>query len=367
MATSALFHPAQIGDITLAHRVVLAPLTRLRASDEGVPGKYAAEYYAQRARTPGTLLIAEGTIPSPQAGGVPNTPGLYNDEQIAAWKKVTDAVHAQGSHIYVQIYAVGRAADPTWLEQRGYPFVSSSDLPLTGTTTAPRPLTLSEIQQYVVDYATAAANAIKAGFDGVEVHLANGYLVDQFLQDTANKRTDAYGGSVQNRARFPLELVAAVAKTIGASKTGVRLSPWSKFQDMCMQDPKPTFLHVVEQLRTAHPALAYLHVVEPRVDGAVDHDGPLSAEESNDFIREAWAPRPLIVAGGYDLAQGNEAAGRGEIVAYGRPFLANPDLPYRFKHGLPLTKHNRSTFYGVHDGDERVGYTDYPFADAAAA
>ncbi|KII90863.1 hypothetical protein PLICRDRAFT_107420 [Plicaturopsis crispa FD-325 SS-3] len=367
MTTSALFQPAQVGELTLAHRVVLAPLTRLRASDDGVPSELAAEYYTQRARTPGSLLISEATIISSQAGGVPNTPGIYNDEQIAAWKKITDAVHAQRAYIYLQIFAIGRGADLQWLADRGHPLVSSSDLPLTGKTVAPHPLTVPEIQQYVADHATAAANAITAGFDGVEVHLANGYLVDQFLQDNANKRTDAYGGSVENRARFPLEIVAAVVKAIGASKTGVRISPWSRYQDMCMQDPKPTFSYLVRELRAAHPTLAYVHAVEPRIDGAVDRQEPVSAEESNDFVREAWAPLPLIVAGGYDRASGIKAAERGELVAYGRLFISNPDLPYRLAHDLPLTKPNRSTFYRAPGGDARIGYTDYAFAEATVA
>ena len=250
VSTSKLFSPLQIGDFTLKHRVVLAPTTRYRASDEHVHGDLAVKYYNQRSREPGTLLITEATFIAPRAGGLGNVPGIWNQEQIAAWKKVrptrpvvvhpcidifeiqvTDTVHANGSYIFAQLWTLGRAATPSILQQEGdFPYVSASNIPLPGSTDIPRPLTEQEIQEYVVDFAQAAKNAVEAGFDGVEIHGANGYLIDQFLQDVSNDRTDAYGGTVEKRSRFALEVVNAVTKAIGTKKTAIRLSPWNDYQ-----------------------------------------------------------------------------------------------------------------------------------------
>ncbi|KAI0916451.1 hypothetical protein AcV5_002945 [Taiwanofungus camphoratus] len=353
-----LFQPIQVGNVTLGHRVVLAPLTRFRANKDHVHGDLAVEYYAQRASSPGTLLITEATFIAPQAGGYDYVPGLWNEEQVAAWKRVTDAVHAKGSYIYCQLWALGRASDPKVLKREGYPFVSSSDVPLPGSP-APRPLTVPEIKEYVQWYTTASENAVKAGFDGVELHGANGYIIDQFLQDVCNKRTDEYGGSIENRARFGLEVIDSVAKAIGAKKLGIRLSPWGYFQGMRMKDPIPTFTYFVKKIAEAHPDFAYIHLVEARVSGNMDRE--VVPEESNDFIRKIWAPRALISAGGYTRETALEAAEQhGDLIGFGRSFISNPDLPLRLRKNLPIAKGNRDTYYAP---ESPVGYTDYPFAE----
>ncbi|KAI0818987.1 FMN-linked oxidoreductase [Irpex lacteus] len=361
MSSPKLFTPTKVGNSTLQHRIVLAPLTRFRASDSHVPiTELVAEYYAQRAAVPGTLLLAEGTLVSPQSTGWPNAPGIWSKDQVAAWKEVVDAVHARGSFIYLQIFAMGRVASPEVLEKEGpFPLVSSSDIIPTGGSVAPRPLTIPEIKQYVDDFATAAANAVDgAGFDGVEVHAANGYLLDQFVQDVANHRTDEYGGSIENRARFALEILDAVVKKIGAERTGFRISPWSNFQDMRMKDPIPTFSYIVQQIAERYPNFAFLHVIEPRVDASTDRTP--SEEESNDFIRKIWQPRPLISAGGYNRELSIEAAEtKGDLIAWGRYYVSNPDLPLRLKKNLPLTKYDRSKFYNA---KEAAGYIDYSYA-----
>jgi len=363
MSTPRLFQHITIGDITLSHRMALAPLTRCRASETGVHSSLAVEYYSQRASTPGTLLIAESTSISAKGSGFNNVPGIWSDEQVAAWKKVTDAVHAKGSYIYLQLYAAGRQANPAVLEKQGLrdAFAGPSQIALQRQPLpVPRALSVEEIREFVHVHAAAARNAVHgAGFDGVEVHCANGYLLDQFLQDTANKRTDEYGGSIENRARFPLEAIQAVVDAVGAKKTSVRLSPWGTWGDMRMEDPKPTFTYFVERLRDLHSDLAYLHVVEPSVSGASSVD-KVPEGDSNDFIRQLWAPRPLISAGCYTRASALEAAEKtGDIIAFGRTFLANPDLPLRIIKDIPLTPYNRATFYTK--GAE--GYTDYPFAN----
>lgn len=258
---SNLFKPLQVGPSQLQNRIVLAPLTRYRADSSHVPLPFVAEYYAQRAAVPGTLLVTEATFISPKSSGYALLPGIYNAAQIAAWKKVTSAVHAKGSFIYMQLWALGRAAEPETLDAEfgkgAVKFGSSSDVSLYGNT--PEPYTEAEIWQFVKDYAQAAKNAIEAGFDGVEIHGANGYLIDQFLQDTCNKRTDGWGGSVEKRARFGLEVVKAVVEAIGADRTGMRLSPYSESQGMRMEDPRPGFGYLLEELKMFK--LAYLHLV----------------------------------------------------------------------------------------------------------
>ncbi|KAJ7192914.1 hypothetical protein GGX14DRAFT_593749 [Mycena pura] len=362
---SALFQPVKVGRLQLAHRVVLCPLTRNRASNPGhVPIlPMVKEYYTQRASTPGTLLIAEATYIAARAGGTPNFPGIWNEEQIAAWKEVTDSVHAAGSHLYLQIRALGRAVNPQHLqmEDPSFPYVSASDVKLASATSSPRPLVVNEIREYVELYAQAAKNALRAGFDGVEIHGANGYLIDQFIQDVSNKRTDEYGGSVEKRCRFALEVLEAVTNAVGADRTGIRLSPWSTFQDMRMLDPTPTFAHLVSQIKKTHPDLAYLHVIEPRINGNTDAEGSVEDDsESNDFIRALWAPKILISAGGYTRESALARAEKtGELIGFGRPFLANPDLPLRLMKNLAMNQPNRKTFYTAASPE---GYTDYPFA-----
>ncbi|KAJ7471649.1 hypothetical protein B0H11DRAFT_1729777 [Mycena galericulata] len=227
----------------------------------------------------------------------------------------------------------------------------------------PRPLAVTEIQEYVDLYAQAARNALRAGFDGVEIHAANGYLIDQFSQDVSNKRKDEYGGSVENRARFALEVVDAVTSAVAGDRTGIRLSPWSRFQKMGMADPKPTFTYLVSQIKAAHLDFAYIHVVEPRIagdDDAIGHDS-----DGNDFLRALWAPRTLISAGGYTRESAlSRAENEGDLIAFGRRFLANPDLPVRLMKRIPLNEADRKTFFRVESAE---GYTDYPFAGEVAA
>ncbi|EPQ51259.1 FMN-linked oxidoreductase [Gloeophyllum trabeum ATCC 11539] len=357
-----LFQPVQVGNLTLKHHIVLAPLTRFRADDTHVHGKLAVEYYAQRASMPGTLLITEGTFIAAKAGGMPNVPGIWNDEQIAAWKEVVHAVHARGCYIYLQLWALGRRAKPQVLAKEGIhdSYVSSSSIPEPGATASPRSLTISEIKEYVQLYATAAFNAVhKAGFDGVEIHGAGGYLPDQFLQDVCNQREDEYGGSLENRCRFSLEVVKAVADAVGEAKTGFRISPWGRFGGMREKDPKATFSYFLRRLRDLHPSLAYLHMIEPRTDGPMTvKDMPEG--DSNDFVREIWAPRPIVSAGGYTKESALEAAEKyGYLVAFGRYFIANPDLPQRILQDIPWTRYDRKTFYIP---KTPRGYIDYPFA-----
>ncbi|KAJ7857041.1 hypothetical protein B0H13DRAFT_2077808 [Mycena leptocephala] len=360
MSSAKLFHPTRVGDIELNHRVVFAPTTRFRADAGHVPFPHVAEYYEQRASTSGSLLISEATLIASRAGGHKHAPGIWSDEQISAWKSITDRVHAKGSYMYLQLWALGRAAEIEALAEDGLPYVSASDVPLKGGPT-PRPLSSEEIQEYVQLYATAASNAVhKAGFDGVEIHAANGYLLDQFLHDRSNIRTDTYGGSVENRTRFPLEVAEAVVKAVGQKRTAMRISPWGTYLDMHFDNPKPTYTHLVAQLRDRYPDFAYLHVVEPRVDGAetveVIKDG-----YSNDFIRDIWGGR-LISAGGYTRETAIAAAeDKGDLIAFARPYVANPDLPYRLLHGIALAIGNRALYYAPGSIDPR-GYTDYPFA-----
>lgn len=360
---SKLFIPIKVGNIKLQHRVVLAPLTRFKASKTGhVPTlPLVKTYYEQRGSVPGTLLITEATLVAPQAGGYAYVPGIWNSDQIKAWKDVTDAVHAKGSYIFMQLWALGRAANPAVLAEEGNDYVSASDIPLTEPARdPPRPLTLSEIDDYVGYYAQAAKNAVlEAGFDGVEIHGANGYLIDQFMQDTSNKRTDDYGGSVENRSRFALRVVDAVVNAVGVQRTAVRISPWGRYQDMKMEDPKPQFSHFVKALKERHPDLAYLHAIQPpQIEGSV------LPGESNDFLRDIWAPKPYISAGDQTRETALEAAEKGDIVAFGRTFLATPDLPYRLQHNIPANELDTARLYVKADvpGTEK-GYTDYPFSE----
>ncbi|KAF8175889.1 NADH:flavin oxidoreductase/NADH oxidase [Mycena galopus ATCC 62051] len=365
-----LFQPITVGPVSLKHRVVLAPLTRLKGDANHVPLlPLVKDYYTQRGSTPGTLLISESTLIAAKASGYPNMPGIWSSEQINAWAEVVDSVHAKGSFIFLQLLALGRNAIPAVLkaEDPKFPFVSASDIPHTEGGERPRPLTVAEIQEYIGLYVQAAKNAMEAGFDGVEIHAANGCLTDQFLQDVSNQRTDAYGGSVENRARFPLEVVKAVTDAIGESKTAIRFSPWSPFGGMGMTDPVPTYSHVVSEIKRLHPAFAYIHLIEPRIsaDSSLDAS-PENAAQSNDFIREIWGDRPLINAGGFSRETGIKLAEerKNALVAFGRHFISNPDLPVRLEKNIPLHPYDRPTFY-LPGQDIPTGYTDQPFATPA--
>ena len=345
----------------------MAPLTRYRADNDHVPLHFVKEYYEQRGSVPGTLLVTEATFISTQAGGYANVPGIHNAAQIKAWKEVTDAVHAKGSFIYCQLWALGRAAKPEVINSEGFDFVSSSAVPMKEGLPVPRALTEEEIRQYIKDYAHAAKSAIEAGFDGVEIHGANGYLVDQFTQDTSNKRTDSWGGSVENRARFAIEVSKAVVEAVGSDRTAIRLSPFNDFQGMKMKDPRPQFSYIVSALKDLR--LAYIHLVESRFDD----------NEKLDFLTEIWGKTsPILIAGALTRDAGGqtlpaqsshptkanlvvEKYPNNDVVAvYGRYFIANPDLVFRIKKGLALREYDRSTFYKAMSRD---GYTDLPFSE----
>ncbi|KAL0953036.1 hypothetical protein HGRIS_007238 [Hohenbuehelia grisea] len=366
---ATLFQPIKLGSLQLSHRIVLAPLTRIRATaTTHVPLLPVKEYYAQRSFTPGTLLITEATTIAQEASGIDHVPGIESDAQIEAWKEIASAIHAKRSFVFMQLRAYGRAANPNFLSSMSppVPYTAASGIPLLSRPhedPTPRPLSIADIQRYITLFAEAARRAVHdAGLDGVELHGANGYLIDQFLQDVTNDREDAYGQTIENRARFALEVLEKVVEAVGAERVGIRLSPWSMFQEMGMRDPRPTFSYLVDTIKARFPSLAYIHVVEPRVHGneVVESDG---ADESNDFIRDIWAGRPLISAGGYTRSSAlkRSAENDNELIAFGRWFIANPDLPHRLARDLPLTQYDRSSFYLAGDATGK-GYTDYPFA-----
>lgn len=309
-AESTLFTPLQVGKHTLSHRLVLAPLTRFRASPSHIQLPFVKDYYAQRACVPGTLLITEATFISSRASGYANVPGIWTDKQIAAWKEVTDAVHAKGSVIYCQLWALGRAAVAKVIEgetDRRFRVASSSATPMPGKgKRPPAEMSEEEIQIFIEDYAQAAVNAVNAGFDGVEIHGANGYLVDQFIQDVVNKRTDGWGGSIEKRGRFALAVAEACVDAVGADKVGIRLSPWSVFQGMGMKDPLPQFSYVIKGLKDL--GLAYVHLVESRIAGPEEVERKGTNEDvwatgNNDELIKIWQEggnkRPIFLAGGF--------------------------------------------------------------------
>jgi len=347
-----------LGDITLPNRVIMAPMTRSRAGDGNVATELMAAYYRQRASA--GLIISEGTQISKQGVGYPWTPGIHSDEQVESWKKVTDAVHEEDGKIFAQIWHVGRISHP-YFHNGDLPVAPSSVKPEGQAFTPegmkdfvePRALEADEIPGVITDYVDAAKNAIRAGFDGVEIHGANGYLIDQFIQDGTNKRTDRYGGSKKNRARFALEVTEAVTDAIGSNRTGIRLSPSGEFNDMYDSNPKEIFTYLIEELNQFD--LAYLHLVEPLSDVS---DKPNYASRVAECYRPAYKGN-LIACGGYDRESGMAILQKGtaDLIAYARLFLANPDLPERFAADAELNKPEPDTFYG---GDKE-GYIDYPF------
>lgn len=361
MTENTLFAPFTLGALSLPNRIVMAPLTRNRAGAGLVPGGFAAEYYAQRASA--GLIITEATQVSAQAQGYQDTPGLYTAEQIAGWRQVTDAVHAQGGRIFVQLWHVGRVSHadllggaapvaPSAIRAETKVFVNNSFVDVS----EPRALEGDEIPAIIDSFRQAAANAMMAGFDGVEVHGANGYLLDQFLRETANVRTDAYGGSLENRARLLLEVTDAVSRQIGAGRTGVRLSPVSPASGITITGhEQPQFDYVVEQLNQL--GIAYIHVVEGATGGPRDV-APFDFEN----LRRRFS-NVYIANNGYDLdlAVSRLAEGKADLFAFGRPFIANPDLVERLRTGAPLASIDPATIYG---GGAK-GYTDYPALTSA--
>jgi N-ethylmaleimide reductase len=367
MKFPSLFSPLQLGPFTLGHRVIMAPLTRMRAERSSLaPRPLNAEYYGQRA-TAGGLIIAEASPVMPSGYGNPGVPGIHSEAQVQGWREVVDAVHAKGGLIFLQLWHVGRVSHSSFQPGGALP-VSASAVPISPelkTMTAerkvvpyetPRALETDEISGVVESFRQAAINARKAGFDGVEVHGANGYLIEQFLQSRSNLRTDQYGGSIDNRARFLREIMQAVIEVWGANRVGVRLSPYGIANDSGEADPMPLYTHVVQSLNAL--GLAYLHLIEPRSSGAgraeVNHQNVPSAMV---LFRPIWRG-VLVAAGGFsgEAAEAAIAERHADAVAFGRIFISNPDLPRRLREGLPLTPYNRATFYG---GDQ-AGYTDYP-------
>ena len=360
---SKLHSPIQVGPFEFSHRVVLAPLTRMRAEEGARPGPLMAEYYTQRA-SKGGFLISEATIAAPNGNGYLGAPGLYDDSQIEGWKQVTDAVHAKGGRIFLQLYHAGRQSHSQLQPDGGQP-VAPSAVPHGGVAyteagwipnTPSRALTLTEIAGLVESFRRAALRGKEAGFDGVELHAANGYLFDQFLQDGSNKRSDSYGGSFENRARFLLEVTEAVISVWGSDRVAVRLGPSGSWGDMSDSDPEGLFTYVAEKLDAMK--LAYLHLIEPRVLGNVDDASKDQNPVAAQLIRQHYHG-VIIAAGGFkrDTAEAILQAGDADLVAFGRDFIANPDLPERLLKGLPLNPYDRPTFFG---GTE-IGYTDYPF------
>jgi len=351
---SSLSSRVQAGALSLGHRVVMAPLTRMRSSAGDLPNALMLDYYAQRA-SKGGLIVSEATLISRQGYGYAGAPGIYNDAQIEGWRAITDAVHEQGGLIVMQLWHVGRQSHPdiqpdgkapvapSAIAAEGYGYAGYGPVPFS----MPRALERDEIAGIIAEFGAGAARAKTAGFDGVEVHGANGYLPDQFLQDGTNKRTDDYGGGVENRARFLLEVTQAAIDAFGSDRVGVRLTPSGTYGSMSDSDPQATFGYVAGKLDAL--GIAYLHVVEPRIKGT-----ELTAEAEPIAVRHL---RPIfhgtmIAAGGFDGASAEALlqAGDADAVAFGRAFIANPDLPERLRLGLPLTLYDRDTFYG---GDAR--------------
>ncbi len=352
-----LFSPYRLGDLELENRLVMSPMTRSRAVDGNVPNSLAATYYAQRASA--GLIITEATQVSPQGVGYIRTPGIHSAEQVAGWKTITDAVHRAGGKIFSQLWHVGRVSHPDF--HGGALPVAPSALPVEGeafTTrgptklVTPRALEINELPGIVAQFRTAAQNAKAAGFDGVELHGANGYLLDQFLRDGANRRTDGYGGSIRNRARLPLEVTDAVTGVWGPQRVGYKLSPYFSGYSMSDSNPIETFSFIGSELNKR--GLLYLHVTEPVAGPAA---APAGTVRVTPILRDTF-DGALIVNGGYDARSGSAAIARGDadLVAFGVPFLANPDLPARYRRNADLNSPDQATFYA---GEEK-GYIDYP-------
>jgi N-ethylmaleimide reductase len=361
-----LFSPVQLGPHTLPNRIVMGPMTRLRAGAGGVPIAINAEYYAQRA-TAG-LIVTECTMISPQSLGYMNCPGIYSPEQVAGWKQVTEAVHRQSGRIFLQIWHCGRISHPS-LQPDGALPVAPSAIAAAGelhtpvgkvAMVAPRALETDEIPGIIEDFRKAAENAMNAGFDGIELHGAFGYLIDQFLQDGSNQRIDQYGGSIENRTRFLREVMTALTEVWGGDRVGIKLSPSNTVYGMRDSNPKALFSSVIQALNPFR--LAYIHLMEP-------NENDLAAWNVLNPVTSLFRPiydGTIITNGGYtqttgDAALANETA---DLVSYARLFLANPDLPKRFATNATLNSPNPKTFYGRGEAQAEIGYTDYPFLES---
>ena len=366
---TTLFTPIRFGDIQAANRIAMAPLTRNRAGTGQVPTALMATYYAQRASA--GLIVTEATQISPEGQGYLDTPGIYNSAQVAAWRHITDAVHAAGGKIVVQLWHVGRISHVSLQVNGQAPVSSTARRANTKTFTAkgfedvsePRALRTDELPRIVAEYRHAARSAIDAGFDGVEIHAANGYLLEQFLRDSINDRSDAYGGSKENRARLLLEVMNAIVAEIGAGRTGLRLSPVTPANDAAQDsDAQGLYGYVVEQL--APLKLAFLHVVEGATGGPRDV-APFDYAALRSRFKAGNEDGAWIVNNAYDRAMAVEAVASGgaDLVAFGKPYISNPDLVARLRDNAPLAELNRDTLYG----GGAAGYTDYPALEAAPA
>jgi N-ethylmaleimide reductase len=355
-----LFSPIQLGSLSLANRIVMAPMTRLRAV-ASIPTELMAQYYAQRASA--GLIVTECTMISPLSNGYINCPGIYSDEQMKGWEKVTKAVRTKGGKIFLQLWHGGRVAHPALLD--GQLPVAPSAIAAKGTLhtpigkvalETPRALETDEIGQIVEQFRQGAKKAIAVGFDGIELHGAFGYLIDQFLQDGSNQRSDRYGGSIENRARFLLEVVEAVSDEIGSDRVGIKLSPSNTFYGMHDSNPKATFSYVLESLNRFK--LAYVHLMEPN-EGDLANGSVLNPVLST---LKPFSKNTIITNGGYDQLKGDRvlATGEADLVSFGQLFIANPDLPQRFVSGADLNSPNTATIYGKGTESLEIGYTDYP-------
>jgi N-ethylmaleimide reductase len=353
----SLFEPVRIGEVELSNRIVMAPLTRNRAAPGQVPAELAVEYYRQRASA--GLIITEASQISPMGQGYLDTPGIYSAEQIAGWRRITNAVHAGGGHIFIQLWHVGRISHTSLLPGGAAPLAPSALRAKGKTFTAegfvevsePCAMSVDDIHATVADYAQATRNALEAGFDGVEIHAANGYLIDQFLRDGSNRRDDAYGGTIENRLRFLGEVIDAVVAAAGAGRVGIRFSPETPFNDMSDSDPQALFEQAVA--RVARHALAYVHVIE----GSTGGDRVVDPGFDYAALRARF-DGPWMLNNGYDQALAEKVleGGRADLICFGRPFISNPDLVRRLREGRELNALDASTLYG---GGAK-GYTDYP-------
>lgn len=368
-AETRLLKPLKVGKVQLKHRIVYAPLTRYRNDTDSVATPMMRKYYADRAVVPGTLVISEATGVSHIDEGEERLPGFVSDAQVEAWRSVIDGVHAHGSYWFQQIWGMGRASNPEYMRQRGFKYRSSSSVPMSPDHETPEAMTDEEIEEEIQAFVDTAKRVVGAGGDGVEIHSAHGYLLDQFLSDAINKRTDKWGGSIENRARLTLTVVRRVAEAVGVERVAIRLSPFASFQGAEKADIHELYTYIINELKKIGDGrLAYISLVEPAGDPGALLLGTEAAnlDKSLDFILELWDNRsPVMVAGAYRPDTAARALEEhyqkwDVLVAFGRLFLANPDMVYRIKKGIELNPYNRSTFYLK---GQSTGYNDYPFSD----
>lgn len=358
MPESRLFTPLSVGNLEVAHRIVMPGVSRMRATDDHVPTDMMREYYSQRAAVRGTLIITEANIVSAEHSGYTNAPGIWRQDQINAWKKITDEIHRKGSFIFLEVMAMGRMADVSEAEKEGFTIVGASAIPWTDGATAPKAMTNEDIKRTVQQFGQAARNAMEAGFDGIELLGGNGMLVEQFLQNISNQRNDEYGGSIENRSGFAIEILQTMADAIGPHRVALRLSPWSKYLGLGMDDPIPQYSDIISKASQLN--LAFLHLIESRIKGGDD----VVSSDKLDFAIDLWNG-VVFLAGGFTgdsarKAVDEEYPDRDIAVSFGRHFIANPDLVFRIKEHLPLNAYDRNYFYTL---KEPKGYLDYPFSE----